>query len=79
MQTFKHKLVAIVGLSVEGLDSVKFFHDEGAEIWCCDRRSKEELGKTYEQLHETRRPASNWEKNIYPIWTGLIILSGRRV
>ena len=50
MQTFKNKLVAIVGLSVEGLDSVKFFHGEGAKIWCCDRRIKEELGKTYTEL-----------------------------
>lgn len=50
MHTFKGKSVAILGLSVEGLDSVKFFHDEGARIWCCDRRTKKELGTTYTDL-----------------------------
>lgn len=53
MHTFKGKSVAIVGLSVEGLDSVKFFEQEGAEIWCCDRRTKQELGKTYTDLEPT--------------------------
>lgn len=46
MHTFKGKTVAILGLSVEGLDSIKFFVGEGADIWCCDRRSKEELTGT---------------------------------
>lgn len=47
---FKGKTVAILGLSVEGLDSVKFFRSQQAEIWCCDRRTKEELGDTYKEL-----------------------------
>ncbi|KKU80650.1 MAG: UDP-N-acetylmuramoylalanine-D-glutamate ligase [Candidatus Gottesmanbacteria bacterium GW2011_GWA1_47_8] len=50
MQTYKNKKVAIVGLSVEGLDSVDFFRSEDAIVTCCDRRMKEELGDTYTQL-----------------------------
>jgi UDP-N-acetylmuramoylalanine--D-glutamate ligase len=50
MQTYKNSLVAVLGLSVEGIDSVRFFHAEGARIWCCDRRVKEELGDTYGEL-----------------------------
>jgi UDP-N-acetylmuramoylalanine-D-glutamate ligase len=52
MQSFKHKKVAILGLSVEGLDSVKFFRSEGADIWCCDRRTAGELGSTYTDLKD---------------------------
>ena len=50
MQQFKGKTVAILGLSVEGIDSVHFFHSQGARVWCCDRRTKEELGDTYGEL-----------------------------
>ncbi len=50
MQTYKDKTVAIIGLSVEGLDSVRFFHQQGARIWCCDFRSAEVLGSTYKEL-----------------------------
>ncbi len=50
MQQYKGKTVAILGLSVEGIDSAIFFHNEGARIWCCDRRSKEQLGDTYGEL-----------------------------
>ncbi len=50
MSAFKGTSVAILGLSVEGLDSVKFFRREGAKIWGCDRRTKEELGQTYTDL-----------------------------
>ncbi len=50
MQTFKHKRVAILGLSTEGLDTAKFFRRVGAHIICCDRRTKEELGETYQKL-----------------------------
>lgn len=50
MHTFKGKSVAVIGLSVEGLDTVRFFRSEGALVWCCDRRTKDELGKTYGQL-----------------------------
>lgn len=50
MQEYKGKTVAILGLSVEGIDSAHFFHSEGARVWCCDRRTKEELGNTYGEL-----------------------------
>ena len=50
MQTFKGKTVAILGLSVEGLDSVQYFSAQGAQIWCCDRRSQEELADTYREI-----------------------------
>ncbi len=50
MQQYKGKTVAILGLSVEGIDSAHFFHTEGARVWCCDRRAKEELGDTYAKL-----------------------------
>ena len=52
MRKFAGKKVAILGVSVEGLDAVKFFSQEGAEITACDRRTKEELGETYRQLHQ---------------------------
>jgi UDP-N-acetylmuramoylalanine--D-glutamate ligase len=50
MQQYKGKTVAILGLSVEGIDSAHFFHTEGARIWCCDRRSKEQLADVYGEL-----------------------------
>ena len=43
MQTYKGKTIAVLGLSVEGIDSVQYFHAQGARVWCCDRRTKEEL------------------------------------
>ncbi len=50
MSQFKGKNVAILGLSTEGQDSVAFFVKQGANITCCDRRSKEELGELFDQL-----------------------------
>ncbi len=50
MSRYKNKHIAILGLSVEGVDSATFFHQEEARITCCDRRSKEELGETYTAL-----------------------------
>lgn len=50
MQTYKNKKIAIVGLSVEGLDSVGFFLSEGAIITCLDRRTNFELGETFTKL-----------------------------
>ena len=37
--SFRNKKIAILGASVEGLDSSKFFISEGAWVYCCDRRS----------------------------------------
>lgn len=39
-----------MGLSVEGIDSAKFFHSKQAQVICCDRRTKEELGDAYDLL-----------------------------
>lgn len=50
MKKFNEMQVAILGLSVEGSDSAKFFHQEGAQVWCLDRRTKEELGDSYTAL-----------------------------
>lgn len=51
MSRYKGKTVGIVGLSIEGQDSAKFFTSESSRVICCDRRTKEELGETYEALH----------------------------
>ena len=50
MYGYKEKHIAVVGLSTEGKDTVKFLHKRGAVITCCDRRGKEALGQTYEEL-----------------------------
>jgi len=47
MKTFKGKKIFIVGLSVEGMDSVRFFLQEEAIVTVSDRRTKEELGSSY--------------------------------
>lgn len=44
------KRVAILGLSIEGTDSAKYFLSHGAHVICCDRRTKEELGSVYDDL-----------------------------
>ncbi len=50
MYEYKGKHIAVIGLSTEGKDTVKFLHQRGAMITCCDRRGKEALGQTYEEL-----------------------------
>lgn len=52
MSQFKDKKIGIIGLSVEGIDSVKFFSKHGASITCCDMRTRTELGVAYEELQE---------------------------
>lgn len=52
MQNYKGTTVAIIGVSVEGIDTADFFHAEGARIWCCDRRTREDLGDTYGRLEK---------------------------
>ncbi|MFZ5845663.1 MAG: UDP-N-acetylmuramoyl-L-alanine--D-glutamate ligase [Patescibacteria group bacterium] len=56
MRNFKGQRVAILGLSTEGCDSVKFFLKEDAQITCCDRRLPRALGETYSSL--ARLPVS---------------------
>lgn len=50
MSIYNDKKVAIIGLSVEGIDSAMFLSAQGSRITCCDRRNKEELGATYDLL-----------------------------
>jgi len=52
MSLYKNKKIAIVGLSVEGIDSAVFLNHEQAQITCCDRRTKEELGDEYTKLQK---------------------------
>lgn len=52
MSRFSGKRIAVVGLSVEGRDSVKYFVQHGASVTCCDRRSKETLGDVCRELSE---------------------------
>lgn len=47
---YKGKRIAVVGLSVEGIDSVRFLSSHGAIVSCMDRRSKEQLGSNYDLL-----------------------------
>lgn len=50
MSPYKDKKVAIVGLSVEGIDTAVFLAGEQAILTFCDRRGQEELGETYTKL-----------------------------
>jgi UDP-N-acetylmuramoylalanine--D-glutamate ligase len=50
MSLYKDKHIAIIGLSVEGVDSAKFLAQEGAILSFHDKRTKEELGNTYTLL-----------------------------
>jgi len=50
MSFYKNKKIAVLGLSVEGIDSAVFFGGEQAHVTCCDRRTKEVLGDTYTTL-----------------------------
>jgi UDP-N-acetylmuramoylalanine--D-glutamate ligase len=47
---YKNKQVAVIGLSVEGIDTVKFLSAQGAKVTCLDRRSQAELGDNYTLL-----------------------------
>jgi UDP-N-acetylmuramoylalanine--D-glutamate ligase len=50
MWNYNHKKVAIIGLSLEGVDCAKFFTSEHADVTCCDRRTSEDLGDAYVAL-----------------------------
>ena len=50
MYGYNGKRVAVLGLSTEGRDTVRFLHTRGAIITCCDRRMKEDLGQMYDEL-----------------------------
>jgi UDP-N-acetylmuramoylalanine--D-glutamate ligase len=46
MQSWQGKRIAILGISVEGNDSLRFFVGHGATVVCCDRRTETELADT---------------------------------
>ncbi len=48
--SYASKRVGILGLSIEGQDAVRFFLDQGAQVYCCDRRDAQELGDLYTSL-----------------------------
>lgn len=52
MEYFTGKKVGILGLSVEGLDSVRFFLQEKSQITCLDRRISSEFRETYTNLQQ---------------------------
>lgn len=52
MSAYKGKHIAVLGLSVEGSDAVRFLHKEGAIIACCDRRTKKDLGDAYKEFED---------------------------
>lgn len=54
MNEFKGKHIGVLGLSVEGRDTVRFLTKKGAVVTCCDRRSKGELGEIYTELSRHR-------------------------
>lgn len=43
MRMYEGKRIGILGLSVEGIDSVEFFLRHGATVYCCDRRDESYL------------------------------------
>jgi len=53
MSRFKGKTVAVVGISVEGKDTIDFFLHEECTVICCDRRTREELHDIVEMYKHT--------------------------
>lgn len=47
---FIDKKIAVLGLSTEGQDTIKFFLQEGANVSGRDRRNADDLGETYASL-----------------------------
>lgn len=45
--------VAVLGLSVEGIDSTKYFLSHNNRVVCCDQRTREALGDTYNELQQS--------------------------
>lgn len=50
MRDLSGKSIGVLGLSTEGIDTVKFLAMKGAKIVCCDRRTEPELTETYQFL-----------------------------
>jgi len=50
MERLKGKKAAIIGLSTEGQDAIKFFLSEGSDIVCADRRDEKTVFSEYPDL-----------------------------
>ena len=52
MQNFNvcGKKVAILGVSLEGVDSARYFVNQGAKVFCCDQRSEVQIGAAVAEL-----------------------------
>lgn len=50
MNNYNGKKVAIIGISVEGVDSALFFHEQGAVVGCFDRKPLDALGNVVSLL-----------------------------
>lgn len=64
---YKDKKIALVGMSVEGYDSLLFFIEQGALVTCCDRRSLEDLSvpeKFKENSQITWQTGSSYLNNL---------------
>ena len=67
MNKYSHKKIAVLGLSLEGVDATKFLVNEGADVTCCDMRTERELGTNYEilsQLPVAFQLGKNYLKNL---------------
>ncbi|MFZ2025137.1 MAG: UDP-N-acetylmuramoyl-L-alanine--D-glutamate ligase [Microgenomates group bacterium] len=53
MTKFNGKTVAIIGISIEGKDTIDFFLAEGCTIICCDRRQESALADTLALYKDT--------------------------
>jgi UDP-N-acetylmuramoylalanine--D-glutamate ligase len=47
MSIYNNQSVAVLGLSVEGIDVTRYFSGEKASVTCCDMRTESDLGATY--------------------------------
>lgn len=48
MSTYNNKRIAIIGISIEGIDAVRYFSSIGVHVDCLDRRNREALKETIE-------------------------------
>ena len=48
----KNKKIDVIGIGISNTPLIKFLAENGASVCACDRRSKEALGKTYDELQK---------------------------
>jgi UDP-N-acetylmuramoylalanine--D-glutamate ligase len=52
MSTYKGKKIAIIGISIEGIDAIKYFASIGVRVDCLDRRSEESLRESIQSVKQ---------------------------